>query len=155
VGGVDSATVTVQVAQRVQIDIKPGDSTNAINLNNDGEIVVNLFSSANFDATTIDISTVLFAGAGVKSYEFQDVNRDGRLDLVLHFRSDDTNLREVYSQLLLADADDGTLDSTKQQTTLLLTGSTTDGKLWEGLDSATLFESGQTLKDLLIALGLK
>lgn len=154
-GDIDTAMVTIRVILPVQIDIKPGSTTNAINLNNDGEIVVNLFSGANFDATTIDISTVLFAGAGVKSYEFQDVNRDGRLDLVLHFRIDDTNLREVYSQLLLADADDGMLDTTREQTTLLLTGSTTDGKLWEGLDSATLFESGQTLKDLLIALGLK
>jgi hypothetical protein len=155
VGGVDTATVTVQVIQRVQIDIKPGSTTNAIHLNNDGEIVVNLFSSASFDAATVDISTVQFAGAGVKSYGFEDVNRDGRLDLVLHYRIEDTNLRNVYAQLLLDDYyADGTLDSTKQQTTLLLSGRTTDGKLWEGLDSATLFESGQTLKDLLAALGL-
>jgi hypothetical protein len=112
--------------------------------------------SANFDVTTVEIGSVIFAGAGVRTYGLQDVNRDGRLDLVLHFRIDDTNLREVYSQLLLDDYwADGILDSTRQQTNLLLSGSTTDGKLWEGFDSASLFMTGQELDELLVALGLK
>ena len=41
------------------------------------------------------------------------------------------------------------------QTTLSLNGSTNSGLTWEGLDTAVLFESGQALKDLLAALGLK
>jgi hypothetical protein len=154
VGGLDTATVTVQVIQRVQIDIKPGDTTNAINLNNDGTISVALFSSAVFDATKVDVSSVLFAGASAYKWSFQDVNHDGRLDLVLQFRIADTNLLALYQQLLLADAADGTLDATRQQTALLLTGSTTAGTLWEGLDSATLFMTGKQLDYLLIALGL-
>ncbi len=154
-GDVDTATVTVRVIQPVQIDVKPGDRTNAINLNNDGTITVAVFSTATFDARTIDVASVLFAGASAFNWSLQDVNRDGKLDLVLQFRIDDTNLREMYQELLLVDAADGTLDTTRQQTSLLLSGSTTDGGLWEGLDAATLFESGKDLDDLLTALGLK
>ena len=97
---------------------------------------------------------MLFAGASAYKSSLQDVNRDGRLDLVLHFRIAETNLRAVYSDLLLADASDGALDTTREQTTLLLSGSTTDGKLWEGLDVATLLMSGKNLEELLLALGL-
>jgi hypothetical protein len=74
---------------------------------------------------------------------------------VLHFKIADTNLREVYSRLLLGDAADGTLDTTRQQTTLMLSGGTTDGGLGEGLDAAMLFLTGKDLDDLLISLGLK
>jgi hypothetical protein len=155
VGGLDTATVRVQVIQRVQIDIKPGDTTNAINLNNDGTITVALFSSAVFDATKVDVSSVLFAGATAFKTSLQDVNQDGRLDLVLQFRLSDTDLLQRYQDLLLADAADGTLNTTRQQTTLLLTGSTTSGTLWEGLDAATLFETGKNLDNLLTALGLR
>ena len=54
---------------------------------------------------------------------------------MLHFNSGDTNLVAIYQQLLLG-------------------GSTTGGGLWEGLDVATLFESGKALDDLLTSLGL-
>jgi hypothetical protein len=36
----------------------------------------------------------------------------------------------------------------------LLSGGTTDGGLWEGLDAATLFLSGRDLNDLVVLLGL-
>ncbi len=154
-GDMDTATVTVRVIQPVQIDIKPGDKTNVLNLNNDGTLSVALFSTADFDARTVDLLSVRFAGAAAIQSSLEDVNHDGTLDLVVQFRIDDTNLRDVYRQLLLADAADGTLSTTREQTTLLLSGGTTGGGLWEGLDAATLFESGKVLADLLTALGLK
>jgi ELWxxDGT repeat protein len=155
VGGVDTATVTVQVIERVQIDIKPGDTTNAINLNNDGTITVALFSSATFDARTVDVASVQFAGASASRWSLQDVNHDGRLDLVLQFGIESTSLRQSYVELLQADASDGTLGTTRQEATFLLTGSTQAGQLFEGLDTATLFLSGKELRGLLVSLGIQ
>src|SRR5262249_17883679 len=118
-------------------------------------INVAVFSSATFDATTVDVASVLFAGASAYKWSLQDVNRDGKLDLVLQFRIDSTDLRERYGALLLADASDGKLDSTRQQAKLLLTGSPQDGLSGEGLDAATLFESGKDLRELLAALNIQ
>ncbi len=80
----------------------------------------------------------------------EDVDRDGDLDLVLHFKLQETNLAEVYSQMLLDDVDDdGILDSTRQEATESLTGETTDGTQFLGRGEVDLFFSGRALRDLL------
>jgi len=74
----------------VMIDIKPGDSENTIKLGTAGVIPVAILSSESFDATTVDPETITLAGASVrmvgKASRFlcseQDVNEDGRLDMV-------------------------------------------------------------------------
>ncbi len=75
----------------VQVDIKPGDSTNAINLGSNGNVPVAILSSAEFDAGTVDPATVTLAGASVRmrgrgalQVSVEDVNGDGLGDLVLH-----------------------------------------------------------------------
>ena len=101
--------------------------------------------------------------AGLTAYPFLpgaaalvDVDHDGDLDLVLTFRIQDTNLLEMYKQLLLDDyRADGRLDSNRQTTSLRLTGTTTHGQFWEGQDTAALFLTGQELDEVLTALGLK
>src|SRR5262249_7873141 len=121
----------------------------------DGTISVAVFSSARFDATTVDVGSVQFAGAPASRWSLQDVNHDGRLDLVLQFGIESSSLRQTYAELLQADASDGTLGTTRQQATFLLTGSTQAGQLFEGLDTATLFESGKELRGLLASLGIQ
>ncbi|MCL5289358.1 MAG: LamG domain-containing protein [Acidobacteria bacterium] len=77
---------------KVSIDIKPGSFPNSINLSNAGTVPVAIFSSEAFDATQIDPETVSLAGASVKMVgksgkylcSAEDVNQDGRLDLVCH-----------------------------------------------------------------------
>ena len=49
--------------QVVQIDIKPGSANNPINLGSKGVIAVAIFTTDDFDATQVDASTILFAGA--------------------------------------------------------------------------------------------
>lgn len=90
--GTASATVTVAVNPgSLEIDIKPGDDTNRINLGSNGVIPVAILSAATFDATELDADKIFLAGAGVrvrgKSDKYlaseEDVNGDGLLDLVV------------------------------------------------------------------------
>jgi outer membrane protein assembly factor BamB len=76
----------------VAIDIKPGSFPNSINLGSAGVVPVAILSSESFDATRVDPSTVTLAGAAVRligkgdkfSCRSEDVNSDGRLDMVCH-----------------------------------------------------------------------
>lgn len=63
-----------------------------------GVVPVSLLSTPDFDATTVDHTTVTFGAAteahvnrksGQPERHVEDVNRDGRRDLVFHFRSQD------------------------------------------------------------------
>ncbi|NIM51710.1 MAG: hypothetical protein GTN78_25700 [Gemmatimonadales bacterium] len=105
----------------VDIDIKPGSFPNSINRKSKGNVPVALLSSATFDATTADRSTVEFADASPldigKSPE--DVNDDGLLDVVFHFATQSLNLP------------DGTTEA-------CMTGKTTDGRQFKGCDSVRL-----------------
>ena len=77
----------------VAVDIKPGDDANPINLASKGLIPVAILSGGTFDATVIDSSTVVFAGAPAQKESIQDVNRDGLLDVVLFFGTQDLSLQ--------------------------------------------------------------
>lgn len=126
------ATVTLTAPgvgpQPVDIDIKPGNYPNAINLGSNGVIPVAILSSDTFDATTVDPKTVFLAGAGVavrgKGNKYlasqEDVNGDGLTDLVVKIETE--NL------------DPGTF----QNGTATLTGETSDGIEFTGSDSITI-----------------
>ena len=80
----------------VDIDIKPHCDPNPINLSSRGLLAVAIFSSEDFDATTVDPATVSLAGAGVAirgKHRFmaqsRDVNGDGLLDLVVKVETQD------------------------------------------------------------------
>lgn len=79
----------------VDIDIKPDSFPNSINLKSKGNVPVAILSSPTFDATTVDWITIVFAGAGpfLIGQTPEDVNGDGLLDVVLHFSTQDLNLR--------------------------------------------------------------
>jgi len=82
----------------VTIDIKPGSDTNNISLCSDGNVPVAILGSATLDATTVDTESLRFAGAAVKEVggenaktqcSVKDVNKDGFVDLVCHFKTGD------------------------------------------------------------------
>lgn len=89
-------------AAAIAIDIKPGSDTNSINCTADRAIVpVAILTTANFDAAAVDHTTVSFEGAeevhtdpktGEPRRHVEDVDGDGNLDLVFHFRLGDTDL---------------------------------------------------------------
>ncbi|MEE8568320.1 MAG: hypothetical protein V3S81_06895, partial [Anaerolineales bacterium] len=113
----------------VEIDIKPGSDPNSINCNNEeGVIAVAILTTDTFDATTVDHTTVTFEGAtethveketGEPRRHEEDVDEDGDMDLVFHFRLGDTSL-------------------TCESTMGTLTGETYDGLPIEGSDSVRM-----------------
>ena len=79
----------------VTIDIKPGKVPNDVNLKNNGILSVAVLGSIDFDATQIVFSTVTFGPAGAAPAHdghVRDVNRDGFMDMVFHFKIQETGI---------------------------------------------------------------
>ena len=76
------------------VDIKPGSDPNSINIKSMGVVPVAILGSPEFDATTIDPTTLAFgpAGAPAVSYSIEDVDGDGLLDLIAHFAQKATGI---------------------------------------------------------------
>lgn len=74
-------------AKTVLLDIKPGSDPNSINLKSQGNTPAAILSGGpdNVDASQVEASTVKLAGASSLHSSLEDVNGDGRQDLVLHF----------------------------------------------------------------------
>lgn len=147
-GTVDIGALEVQHLF-AEIDIKPGSDPNSINLASNGVIAVAIFTTDDFDAATVDASTVSFAGADAVHSTLEDVDGDGDLDMVLHFALQETNLAYLYAQAL---ADDS--DSSHQSLAVSLTGATLDGTSITGSDGVDVFFSGKALRELLDDLAL-
>ncbi|MGH9363162.1 MAG: DUF6923 family protein [Thermoanaerobaculia bacterium] len=82
----------------VAIDVKPGTFPNSVNPGSNGVIPVAVLTDAGFDALTVDVATVRFSGpAGAPEAHGKghpaDVDGDGDLDLLLHFRTQLTGIQ--------------------------------------------------------------
>jgi len=80
-------------ALRVTIDIKPGDDPTTIETDRGGLLPVAILTTAQFDATTVDPGTVHIGPTGTEADVFRsmkdDVNRDGKPDLMILIRLQD------------------------------------------------------------------
>jgi hypothetical protein len=76
-----------------------------------GVVPLAVLGSASFDVTTIEVSSLSFAGAFPRATDVSDVNGDGFLDLQVMVRQSETNL-------------------TTANTTAILSGSLVDGRLF-------------------------
>ncbi|MBI2924814.1 MAG: hypothetical protein HYY24_03810 [Verrucomicrobia bacterium] len=119
----------------VTIDVKPGNGNDIdpINLKAQGSLPLAVFSTPDFDATTLDVATLqlgdpnLVQIATVVWGNPEDVDGDGRLDAMLHFSA---------SELV----DGGALNA--DTTELLLTGRTTSGQEIFGTDQVRIVGGG-------------
>jgi len=133
VGGDDNYIVEIDFTIVVDIDIKPGSAPNSVNCNNtNGVLAVAILTTKDFEATTVDHTTVNFEGAsethvvkksGEARRHEKDVDGDGDTDLVFHFRLGDTSL---------------TCDSTEG----MLIGETFDGQAIGGTDAVRMINRG-------------
>lgn len=104
-GNTSSATQTVTVEPfPVTVDIKPGSDNNSVNPRSKGVIPVAILSDGDFDATTIDASTLSFGPGGATpdhGGHIEDVDDDGDDDLMLHFRTRDSGVSNSDVSLCL------------------------------------------------------
>jgi hypothetical protein len=116
-------------AQAVDIDINPGSDANTVNCTQPNVLIpVAILTTDAFDATSVDHTTVLFAGAseshinkksGQPLRHEEDVDQDGDRDLIFHFRLGNTALTCVATQATL-------------------TGRTFDGAAIQGSDNVSM-----------------
>ena len=138
----------------VSLDIKPGSCPNPLNRRSRGVLAAALLGTADFDATTIDVSSVLLAradgvGESVAPHEgppgphsiFEDVaspfegqpcecddlGGDGIIDLAMKFKTPD-----VVAALLLNELPAGATVE------LVVTGMLLDGTSFEARDCVTI-----------------
>ena len=98
-------------AIQVEVDIKPGSFPNSINRKSAGLIPVAILSSEAFNASSVDASTVTWAGAPVATKEngslmesLEDINGDDIQDLLLHFSTQEANLPDGTTEAVLEGA---------------------------------------------------
>jgi parallel beta-helix repeat protein len=117
-------TDTLVIGQIVAIDIKPGSDPNSINLGSKGVVPVAVLTTDDFDASTVDPGKVEFAGASPVRWTMEDVDGDGDVDLLFHFKTQELQL-----------------DANSTEATL--TGATTDGTPIEGTDTVKIVPKGK------------
>jgi hypothetical protein len=88
--------MTPIISETVSVKIKPGDGPNCINPKSKGVVPVTILGNAidveAINATSIEIdddSNPLTGGVSPDKFSIKDVNGDGKLDLVLQFRTQD------------------------------------------------------------------
>jgi hypothetical protein len=118
---------TAPIPEPIIIDIKPGSYPNSINLKSNGVVPVALLTTADFNASAVNPSTIKFAGASPLKWKMEDVDGDGDLDMLFHFSTQDLNLNG------------DSLEAT-------LTGKTTGGIDFEGKDSVNIVPKGKGKK---------
>jgi len=85
----------------VAIDIKPGSDENKINLRSRGVVPVAVLTTDEFDAAQIDAGTVKFAGAEPVHWRLADVDEDGDIDMMFHFRTQQLELDQSSTEATL------------------------------------------------------
>ena len=118
----------------VAIDIKPGSDENNINLKSNGVVPVAVLTTDDFDAAQIDAGTVKFAGAAPVHWKLADVDEDGDIDMMFHFRTQQLELDQNSTEATL----------TAQLTGLITTQSTeraSGGTIVSGTDKVRIISS--------------
>ena len=140
IDGYSDYTINPPEPKFISIDIRPKNELNPINISSRGRIVVALLASDDFNPTTeVDTDSLTFGQSGdEKSLEYcnkkEDVDGDGLLDLICHFKTELTNF--------VTDDTEG-----------ILKGATTDGLSIKGVDSVRITPKTNLLQTISGWLG--
>ncbi|MBW6441462.1 signal peptidase I [Patescibacteria group bacterium] len=102
--GLFSSTVTISGisleigSNELEIDIKPGNPQNPINLKSNGVIQVSVLGSEYLDVNDIKFSSVVFMEAEPVKWNFRKVNKDNYEDIVFFFNVSDLEGIEKTTQ---------------------------------------------------------
>ncbi len=127
----------------VDIDVKPGSTTNRINLQSQGLLPVCVFSSETFDATLVDPFSCDLAGApiairgngkGVMAH-LEDIDGDGLVDMMLQFE-----IQQLDPEQLL----DGWAVLTGTTLSSGMICATSQGEEFVGMDQVAVSARGHT-----------
>lgn len=108
------------------VDVRPNNTDNQVNTNSRQLVPIAILSSAGFDASLVDDTSVVARGAGPSTTRtsIEDVDGDGLDDTLLYFRA--------------RDLDDPTPEECADSDAMLeLSGATFDGKPFVGMDRVT------------------
>jgi hypothetical protein len=118
--GIDIADTTtfnsaflINALEKVDVDIKRGRDNNPINLSSGGSLRVAILGSDSLDVADVDVTTLaLGPNAAAPSHDFtkpnafekhrRDVNGDGLMDLISHYRIGDTGIEPSDARVCLA-----------------------------------------------------
>jgi len=93
---IDNVTFGISVVEMVNVDIKPRNEANTINPRSPGVLAVAIITEGDFDALQVDPMTVHFGPAGAmdthNGAHAKDVDDDGDIDLLFHFRIPETGI---------------------------------------------------------------
>ena len=95
-GAADIDFIRYCQARTIHVDVKPDGTPNSINPRSLGVIPVAVLTDGDFDAATLDPSTVRFGAAGIEAAPAHvgsaDVDGDGDLDALFHFETQQTGI---------------------------------------------------------------
>ncbi len=82
----------------VSIDIKPGSYPNSININSKGRVPVAILTDEDFDAANVNSSTIMFLDANPVHSALEDVDDDGDMDMIFHFKTQNLDFSLVVDE---------------------------------------------------------
>jgi dipeptidyl aminopeptidase/acylaminoacyl peptidase len=85
----------------IDIDIKTDSYPNSINLKSKGVVSVAILTTDDFDATSVDPTSVIFAWANPLRWATEDFDFDGDIDYVFFFKVQELNLDENSTEAML------------------------------------------------------
>ncbi len=98
--------LAIPLPDQIEIDVKPGDTRNAIKLSSRGIIPVAILGSEGFDLDHIDVTSLMLGFRLARPVHRigghrEDVNGDGFVDLVSHYRASQTTIKSGDSEVCL------------------------------------------------------
>ena len=85
----------------LRCDIKPGEYPNIINLKSNGVIAVAIFGNYHFNVEWIDPSSLWFEEAKAVKWSLADINFDGYMDLISHYRIKKTGIESGQEKAII------------------------------------------------------